>query len=230
MAGELIARGRSADIFDAGDGRVLRRNRTWAVPRHEPAVMRAVRAAGYPVPEVFSVDDREMLLERVTGVDLLKQIEKTPWRARRFGALLADLHRRLAAIAVDPAVVQSGDVAMIGDHVPPAYVHGDLHPGNVMLTATGPVVIDWEGARLGPPDADVAITWLLLDVADLDDVPWFLRPIVGLVRGSLRKAFLAGVDRPSAETVRLVCQIRLGDRNLKPAELERVAQFQATHG
>ena len=47
--GALIARGRSAEIFEYGDGKVLRRLQgERSVPEHEPVVMRAVRAAGYP--------------------------------------------------------------------------------------------------------------------------------------------------------------------------------------
>ena len=91
--GALIAKGRSADIFEYGEGRVLRRLRDGrTVPAHEPVVMRAVRAAGYPVPEVFDVDGGDMVMERVAGVDMVKDIERRPWRARRYGAMLADLH------------------------------------------------------------------------------------------------------------------------------------------
>jgi RIO-like serine/threonine protein kinase len=34
-------------------------------------------------------------------------------------------------------------------------VHGDLHPGNVMLTATGPLVIDWTNAASRGADRHV---------------------------------------------------------------------------
>jgi aminoglycoside phosphotransferase (APT) family kinase protein len=39
--------------------------------------------------------------------------------------------------------------------------HGDFHPGNVVLSARGPVIIDWNDATLGPPAADVARTQML---------------------------------------------------------------------
>ena len=59
--GALIAKGRSADIFEYGESKVLRRLRDGRrVDDAEPAVMRAVRAAGYPVPEVFEVDGPDM--------------------------------------------------------------------------------------------------------------------------------------------------------------------------
>ena len=229
--GPLLAAGRSAEIFEYGEGRVLRRLRDGrSIASSEPVVMRAVRVAGYPVPEVFEVDGGDMVIERVAGIDMVKDIERHPWRARRHGALLADLHNRLASIPVDPAVLTSGDVP-VAYGAPDAYVHGDLHPMNVILTEHGPVVIDWEGASIGPRDADVAMTWLLLEIAELDSVPWYLRPIVGLVRNRLVQRFRAGVPVPSAATIRAVCDYRLTrDRNMRPAEQERIKQFMAVHG
>ena len=41
-------------------------------------------------------------------------------------------------------------------------LHLDLHPGNVMFTARGPVVIDWTNARAGAPAADVAMAYLIM--------------------------------------------------------------------
>jgi phosphotransferase family enzyme len=35
-----------------------------------------------------------------------------------------------------------------------AVLHGDLNPGNVMSTAAGPVLLDWELARTGAPEWD----------------------------------------------------------------------------
>ena len=227
--GALIARGRSADIYEFGEGRVLRRKRSGPIPAREPVVMRAVRAAGYPVPEVFVVDGSDMVLERVAGIDMLRQLERRPWRARRFGKMLAELHLRLAAITPDPALLASDEVRQ--DLGPPeSFVHSDLHPMNVILTGEGPVVIDWEGARLGPRDADVAATWLLLEIAEVDDISMLLRPLVGLIRSQLLRAFLARVPAPSAPTVRAICASRLTDHNMKPIELERIRAFREQHG
>jgi aminoglycoside phosphotransferase (APT) family kinase protein len=227
--GPLLASGRSADIFDYGPGKVLRRGRLRPIPEHEPVVMRAVRAAGYPAPEVFEVDGYDMVIERVDGGDMLDRLQRRPWHARRLGRMLAELHTRLAAIALDPTVVE-GEHVEVRFGAPEAFVHGDLHPGNVLLTIHGPCVIDWEGARIGPTDADAATTWLLLSIADPDNVPLLLRPIVSTVRRSLLKGFLAGVPRPTAATVRAVCDARLGDHNMRPAELERIRQFAADNG
>jgi aminoglycoside phosphotransferase (APT) family kinase protein len=39
--------------------------------------------------------------------------------------------------------------------VPLTLVHGDCQPGNVLLGASGPMVIDWEFARIGDPREDI---------------------------------------------------------------------------
>lgn len=221
--GKLIGAGRSADIFEHGEGRVLRRNRSDPISDAEVSVMRSVRAAGYPVPEVYSVDVCDMEMDRIDGADLLTMLTKRPWRARRTGLMLAELHRQLAAIPLD------------GSDLTPAFgpaeafVHGDLHPGNVLLTATGPVVIDWEGAGVGASDADVATTWLLLDTAEADDIPRLVRPLVGLIRRVVLRAFLSGVPVPRSETIAAVCEYRLGDSNMRPIELARIRAFAANH-
>jgi hypothetical protein len=66
-----------------------------------------------------------------------------------------------------------GDLARVVDALPllrsrllslgTAVIHGDVHPGNVMLRATSPhpavALIDWDRARVGSPLEDVA-SWL----------------------------------------------------------------------
>lgn len=99
----------------------------------------------------------------------------------------------------------------------------------MLLTAHGPVVVDWEGAGVGAADADAATTWLLLASAEPDDVPKAIRPIVGLIRRTLLRAFLDGVPRPRGETIVAVCDLRLKDKNMKPAELERIRAFRLEH-
>lgn len=230
LPGPLIATGRSAEIYAVGEERVLRRRRgPKPIPPYEAAVMAAVRAAGFPAPEVFSVEGSDMVLERIVGVDMVNDLMRHPWRARRFGSMLAALHTRLPTVPVPTELLADGLLPTAYGE-PEVIVHGDLHPLNVILTERGPVVIDWEGARLGPSDADAAITWLLLEVGEPDEVGWFLRPIVALVRRRLRRGFLAGVPRPSAATIRAVCDARLLDQNLKSLEHVRIREFRERHG
>ena len=72
----------------------------------------------------------------------------------RYARLLADLHDRLHVIPAPDWLKPVDD----GDRL----VHGDLHPMNVMLTASGPVVIDWTNAVRADALTDVALTIVLL--------------------------------------------------------------------
>lgn len=122
----LLAKGRAADVYDLGDGTVLRRYREGSDAHHEMALMRELHAAGFPVPAVMSAAGPDLVMERVDGPTMLADLSWRPWRLRTHADLLADLMRRLHAIPV------------VGGQV----VHGDLHPDNVILSARGPVVID----------------------------------------------------------------------------------------
>ena len=54
---------------------------------------------------------------------------------------------------------------------------------------------------------------------------------MGLVRWQLLSAFLTGVPKPSGDTVRAVSDYRLNrDRNMRPAEQERIKRFMLEHG
>ena len=164
-----------------------------------------------------------MTMDRVDGVDLLTLLSKRPWKARAVGRMLADLHRQLAAIPIGNIDVPT----KVGERE--AFVHGDLHPGNVLLTDSGPVVIDWEGAGVGAADADSANTWLTVSTADADDVPRLIRPLVGLIRKTVLRAFLNGVPQPRPETIAAVCEARLLDKNMRPRELDRIRAFKGEH-
>ncbi|HEX5298781.1 MAG TPA: phosphotransferase [Streptosporangiaceae bacterium] len=140
--GELIGRGRAADIYALDAGRVLRRYRTPHRCEAEAGLMRYLRQAGYPVPEVFGADGPDLVMERLAGPTMLDDLGRRPWRAARHARLLAELHDRLHQIAA-PAGLRHP--AGPGDRV----VHLDLHPANVMLTPGGPAVIDWSNAGAG---------------------------------------------------------------------------------
>ena len=194
---ELLARGRDADVFDRGDGTVLRRSRKGIDQRPEARVMDYVGEAGYPVPRVRSVSDdgADLVMDKVAGPTMLQVLERRPWQASRIGAQLADLHARLHQIP-GPEWLRSIDDAD-GDDA--RVLHLDLHPMNVVVSPVGPVVIDWTNAAKGRPAADVARAWVLMAAADAD-VPWFLRPVVGGVRRSLVAGFLDAAGRDLART------------------------------
>jgi len=124
----------------------------------EARTMEHARAHGYPVPAVDEISDDgvDLVMERVDGPSMFVALSRGPWTVRDQGGVLAELHQQLHEI---PAPDWVGDAPCGGgDHL----LHLDLHPLNVILTANGPVVIDWPNARRGDPNTDVALTWVLL--------------------------------------------------------------------
>jgi tRNA A-37 threonylcarbamoyl transferase component Bud32 len=145
----LIARGREADVFDRGDGTVLRRYRDHDVPTHEVRAMRHARSQGYPVPEVIAVSGRDLVLDRILGPTMQEFRFGETGSLSDMAAQLAELHHRLHVIAAPDRLPSRGD----GDRL----LHLDLHPKNVIMSPSGPVVIDWSNAARGPAALDPAL-------------------------------------------------------------------------
>jgi hypothetical protein len=61
------------------------------------------------------------------------------------------------AVAVRRALARYDELAAGAGDRPPGYVltHGEPHPGNIMLTADGWRLIDWDTALLAPPERDL---------------------------------------------------------------------------
>lgn len=213
---ELLARGRDCDVFDRGDGTVLRRSRTAHDQRGEARVLHHVAEHGYPVPEVHELADegRDLIMEKVAGPTMLQAIERRPWRVAAFGRLLAELHIGLHAIPAPdwlPALNEGQTL-----------VHLDLHPMNVILAPDGPVVIDWTNAARGRPGHDSARAWALMATADAE-VSGPLRLVLTRVRRRLVEAFVETVGRDEArDCLAYAVELTLLDPNISEAEKARM--------
>jgi aminoglycoside phosphotransferase (APT) family kinase protein len=222
--GPLIGAGRAADVYALGSDRVLRRYRAGRSAEPEAAVMTYLAQAGFPVPRVYDASGPDLVLERLTGPDMLADLVARPWLARRHAATLARLHDQLHAIAAPPSLRTAFPP---GDRV----LHLDLHPANVMLTDAGPVVIDWNNVAAGTPAADVAMAWVIMATSEVDPPPPpLLRPAIATIRGTLVRRFraLAG-DDPGPELGR-VARARMADPNIRPAEVARLRAIAGTSG
>lgn len=222
----LIGRGRAADVFDLGGGRVLRRYRTPVAGgvELEARAMAHLRAHGAPVPEVFSVDGADMVMERLDGPSMLDVLKSKPWRAAAIGRQLADLQAQVHRVPIDGLELRR---YCDGDSI----LHLDLHPDNVMLTARGPVVIDWSNVAIGDPLADVMYSWMVMVTSSPDGVPILLRPLLQRVRNALTDAFVerTPIDDAARRWIAAVCELRLADPNAYDREKARVRAFAATH-
>jgi aminoglycoside phosphotransferase (APT) family kinase protein len=155
--GRLLASGRAADVYDLGAGTVLRRYRTDRDCALEARVMVWVGEQGVPVPSIVDVEGRDIVMDLVAGPTMLDDVIARPWRIIAHARLLAHLQRRVNEL-VAPEWFPTAPGVPIGDRV----VHVDLHPMNVLLSASGPVIIDWTNAVRGVADFDAAMTYVLM--------------------------------------------------------------------
>jgi aminoglycoside phosphotransferase (APT) family kinase protein len=219
--GRLIASGRSADVYEAGDGRVLRRYRDGRPAdrvAREAEVMAHARAHGVPVPEVFDVAGGDIVMERADGPTMLTVLGRRPLAFRRQARLLARLHAVVHAVPAPdwlPAPFGDEDGAQV-------LLHRDLHPQNVILTADGPRIIDWEGAARGPAVADVAMTWVIVGFSD---VAGLTSAGVRTVQALFTRSFLAAAGPVDRAWLAAAVRQRLTDPHLLPPERIRLERL-----
>lgn len=190
----LVGQGREAEVFEWGDGRVLRlllaRGPTERLA-FEIVALEAAHSAGVRVPQVYEqvvVDGRPgLVMERLQGPDLLSVIGQKPWLVFRSGRLTGEIQARinaarapaslptvrdvmrdsLARLALrDPALGER--IGHILERLPDgeALCHGDFHPGQLMLSDGHCVAFDWPGAKRGDPLFDYARTRILLSMGE----------------------------------------------------------------
>ena len=187
----LIAEGRTAEIYPWDDHHVLKLYRDWCPPdwvEYEARIARAVYAAGVPSPaagEIMEVNGRRGLIyERLDGISMLQDLNRRPWMLFKHARSLAELQveinhqsakglpsykdrlsndiRNTGYLSEDLRDKALSILAILPDGH--SVCHGDYHPGNVIITKGGPVVIDWMTASAGSQWTDVARTSLLLSI------------------------------------------------------------------
>lgn len=213
--GRLIGTGRAADVYELDRSRVLRRYRTPADVTGEARLMTYLREAGFPVPEVFDASGTDLVMERLDGRDMLADLAGRPWLAGRHASTLAALHDRLHAIAPpDWLTGRFGGGASV--------IHLDLHPANVMLTRSGPVVIDWSNGAAGPAGADAAMAALIMRTSQVDDLPPGIRVAASLLRRLVIRTFESAVSADFRPCLAPVAEFRLRDPHVRPDEADRL--------
>ena len=218
-----IAEGRQAEIFDWGDGRVLRLYRDPAardLADRELLALAAVRSAVSFAPAPHGRMDWEgrpgILVERLDGRGLLAEIQRRPWRAWELARLTGRVHagvnavrapaelpelrkeirRRIEGVDQIPGELRAAaleELDRLADG--DALCHGDFHPDNVLLCRAGPAVIDWPWATRGDPCGDFARTALMMRVGAIPPgTPALIRWFHWTGRGLFLRAYAAGYE------------------------------------
>jgi aminoglycoside phosphotransferase (APT) family kinase protein len=225
--GRLVAAGRSAEVYDAGTGLVLRRRTDGGHSEQEADVMRWAEAHGVPVPHVESAEGPDLVMAVIDGPTLLGSLVADPSRAVEVGRTLARLHRLLDEVPAPDWLAGHGRASgpgpttAVGDagRADTAYLlHGDLHPGNVIDSPDGPVLIDWTNASAGARALDVAESWLLISAYDPGLGEGWMQ-----ARRELADALLSGAGGLDPAALRAVAAERLRDVNTSDAERAAIA-------
>jgi hypothetical protein len=190
LKGQRLAEGRTAEVFAWGENSILKLYREWCPASwadYEQKVAEQINTLGIHAPRFEGRADQEgrpgLIYERVRGKSMLDlfptSLHKVPAFARQFADLHIEMHRRRVdglnplkdylrrATSAAPLSQQQKEVSLArleqlpeGDRL----LHMDFHPGQVIVTGTGAVVLDWMTVRRGHPAADVARTCLMLRV------------------------------------------------------------------
>ena len=187
--GEQLAMGSRSAVFAWGRDAVAKvpfesTPEEWIL--FEARYAAAVLQCGAPAPRFLGIETisgrAASIYERVYGRSMWEHMIEQPALVPAYARSLAELQvnlfslvpsvslpalrdrlmckiRRAAALA-DPALLVALD--LVRSDTPSRLCHGDLHPGNVIISSDGPVLIDWFDVARGDPIADVARTSLLM--------------------------------------------------------------------
>ncbi len=186
--GAKLGGGKAADVHAWGADKVVKLYGADVPDRRiklEASNALTLHAAGLPVPRFFEqvqfARRRGSVFERIEGRSISASLRKNPFRffqlAGRFAAvhrlihrterselpLLSEHLRRVISHASALSPAQQEQLTSLLESLPAgaSVCHFDFHPGNVILSPRGPVVLDWGSARCGNPLADVARTCVL---------------------------------------------------------------------
>ncbi|MBL6616059.1 MAG: phosphotransferase [Reyranella sp.] len=189
--GEKIGEGAAADIHAWAPGEVVKlfkahvsRRLSW----HEARMTDAVFRAGGPAPEVLGTVTVEgrfgIVLPRLDGPTLLHLSRTGAMTPRETGAIVASLCLAVHQTPPPPDVVSlhelmdsllrsssrtlaapiDAGVRALIERLQPGdgLCHVDPHPGNVIMTAAGPRLVDWTWAVRAPAALDLGCCHVML--------------------------------------------------------------------
>lgn len=215
----FIASGASADLFDIGEGQVIKLFRDSVseemIARDADA---SIHAGACGVPTAAAIGRRTwdgrrgIVYPRLEGGTVMDWIRRNPmragWALDRMGDIHAAMHgagggtlRLLKQVlATDiaygpaPSALQRAAIAYL-ETLPEggALTHGDFHLGNVMMTPQGMMVIDWSKAAAGHPAADAVRSEMLMRFG-IGPTDWVTNLWRDWAAGRLRKSYLGSND------------------------------------
>lgn len=190
MRGQLLGVGNTANVYEWGKSDVIKifHDASMALHEAEKEARNAEaieRIEGVRAPKFKGVVEYEgnasLVYEKAEGPTMLSQItteSSMVYYARLLAELQYELHQVKLDVTPNLKREMESSIQRVRElneseqeqlvlrlaELPEGAVlcHYDFHPGNIILAADGPIIIDWINALAGHPAADVARTYMLL--------------------------------------------------------------------
>ena len=211
---KLIGKGRTANVY-LHNGKAIKVfhgdiSDEWIA--HELKINEIAGQFGAPKTYGYeNLDDRKgIAFEYLDGKVLSEYIQENPAEMRSIGRALGKLHKRVhegestellsqkeryqGSISHNKLLSREMKHALLRhlESLPTKQnlCHGDFHIQNVIVTDTWRV-IDWTNAYVGDPLSDVARSMMIMESPVMwQHAKWYLRPIIKMVMGSIRKQYI----------------------------------------
>lgn len=215
--GKLIGQGRTAEIFEWGEDKILKLfrhgiSKTLSEAEYKASLQINKKLNSSPkVYDFIEIDGRSgIIYERIYGTTMLKVISTKPWKLSKEAHSLAKLHKsiqqkvdfelpkytdRLKSCISEVNLLSDdlkGKLYKYIDTLPDDNVlcHGDFHPDNILITKDNVIVIDWMTAANGNPLADVARTSVMLKFGDVPGKSHIEKKLIDLLRKKLYSEYI----------------------------------------
>lgn len=221
--GEKIGQGAFSEVYAWAPGQVVKLFKAgvsrW-MPLQEVRMIRAVHAAGVPVPRLFgelTLDGRfGVVMERLDGPTLWQLSRTGAVTFEQAGAIVAALAMSLHKTSAPPKVLSmrqhmerelrydngkipkhiATEILALIDRLPPGdrLCHCDLSPGNLIMTAEGAKLVDWTFAMRAPAALDLGFLHVILSELAPEIVDNPERPRATNAAAQSEYARLAGIS------------------------------------
>jgi len=207
--GKLLAEGRTAEVFQLGERKILKLFKSF-MPKEsaetEYNISLNLMNQLTIVPKVYDfvmIENRYgIIYEKISGEPMMVKISKKPWTVKKEAKRLAKLHTLIHKetnlelpsnittlknqisytdlLQEDVKIKLSNYIDTL--EVKDKLCHGDLHPDNVLITEEESLIIDWMTATKGNPLADVARTSIMFKFAVIPEKSFLEKMIITLIR------------------------------------------------
>ncbi len=218
MNKKLISQGRTAEVYDIGNNRIVklfRNNFPSRAIEDEYNISLMLNTSGLSVPEFFErnkTDGRTgLVFEKINGTSMLNLMFMKPWRIKYYARKMAEIHAQIHTKKLDgiPELKTRLEYFInrtdeISDKIKEPVIkylrqlitngtlcHGDMHPENILISKDRYYIIDWMTAASGCPEADVARTLVILRYSKVPrKIPLIFRILASISKNLLCGAYL----------------------------------------